>query len=348
MTQTLKIVIPMAGWGTRMRPHTWSKPKPLISVAGKASLDHLMDTFDTLPDSFAVEYIFIVGPYLGEIKIPAYISEHYPEITAHYVVQTEMKGQSHAIYLTKEYLDGPMMMIFSDTLIETDFSFLADEKSDVVAWVKAVPDPRRFGVAVADAEGSVTHFVEKPKTVENKLAVVGCYYFKEGMNLVAAIEEQVERNIILKDEYFLIDAINIMLEKGADGRVEEVGDYWLDTGTIDATLETNAAMLEILNLEEQEFEGENVEIIEPVAIHPSAKISNSKIGPNISIGANCVISDSQIEDSIVEAVTRIHSSVLTHSLIGAQAHVEGCGESRTPSSLNIGDNSVIKNKNCVT
>lgn len=340
MKTPLKIVIPMAGWGTRMRPHTWSKPKPLVSVAGKASLDHLMDTFNTLPDSFAVEYVFIVGPYLGETQIPAYIEKNYPEITAHYVVQTEMKGQSHAIYLTKEYLTGPMMMIFSDTLIETNFSFLDKEKSDVVAWVKAVPDPRRFGVAVADAEGKTAHLVEKPDSIENNLAIVGCYYFREGLDLVAAIDAQMEHKVMLKNEYFLADAINIMFEKGATGRVEEVGEYWLDTGTIDATLETNGVLLKGAKV--GEFSDGNVEIIEPVFIHPSTKITNAKIGPNVSIGANCEISDSQITDSIIEAGTHIQQAALTHSLIGANTQIEGVGKEDAPVNLNIGDNSWIK------
>ena len=340
MPQTLKIIIPMAGWGTRMRPHTWSKPKPLVSVAGKASLDHLMDTFNSLPDSFDVEYIFIVGPHLGEIQIPAYISKNYPQITSHYIVQTEMKGQSHAIYLTKEHLEGPMMMIFSDTLIETDFSFLDEEKSDLVAWVKAVPDPRRFGVAVTDDDGKISSLIEKPASMENNLALVGCYYFKEGADLVSAIEKQFERNVVLKNEYFLVDAINIMLENDLKGRVEKVGAYWLDTGTIGATLETNAEMLARFKVEDLRIEG--VEIIEPVAIHPSVKIRNSKIGPNVTIREDCEISDSRIEDSIIERETYVQNSVLSHSLIGTNTYIDGVGESKKPASINIGDNSWIK------
>src|SRR5688500_19164761 len=184
----------MAGWGTRMRPHTHSKPKPLVSVAGRTALEHLMDMFKTLPDPENVEYVFIVGPFLGELQIPAFIKENYPNLKAHYVVQNEMKGQSHALWLGREHMHGPMLMCFSDTLMETDFSFLAQETADVVAWVMPVPDPRRFGVAEVGSDGLVTRFIEKPQSMENNLVVVGCYYFNSAEKLLAAIEDQMQRD----------------------------------------------------------------------------------------------------------------------------------------------------------
>ncbi len=339
MTETLKIVIPMAGWGTRMRPHTWSKPKPLVNVAGKTSFEHLMDLFDTLPEPNRVEYIFIIGPYLGEMHIPAFVKEHYPDLTAHFVVQGEMKGQSHALYLARQYLTGPMLIIFSDTLIETDFSFLDREKSDAVAWVKAVPDPRRFGVAEVNEEGWVKKLIEKPQTMENDLAVVGCYYFKSSESLLAAIEEQMQRNVQLKNEFFLVDAINILLERGALMRVERL-DTWLDTGTIDATLETNAFLLKRMDRQPQEREG--VKVIPPVFIHPTAEVSEAVIGPDVSIGPDCKISQAVIEDSIIDEGTQITRAALTHSLIGSNCVVEGQPNSEAASSLNIGDNSEVR------
>ncbi len=346
MPETLKIIIPMAGWGTRMRPHTWSKPKPLVGVAGRTALDYLMDMFKSVPRTLKMEFIFILGPNLGELQIPPFIEEHYPEIKAHYVVQAEMRGQSHALYLGKEHLAGPMIMCFSDTLIETDLSFLDREQSDGVAWVKAVPDPRRFGVAEVDADGWVKRLVEKPQDMENNLALVGCYYFKRAEDLLGAIEEQMQRDIRLKEEFFLADAINILLERGARIRVDQV-ETWLDTGTIESTLETNRYLLERDGqalLSENNGNGKahapGVKIHAPVFIHETAEITESEIGPYASIGANCRIVGSVIEDSIIEADCEITDISLKRSVVGRQAKVQGTG-TRDVLTLNISDDSSV-------
>lgn len=338
MADTLKIVIPMAGWGTRMRPHTWSKPKPLISVAGRTSLDYLLEMFKTLPVSLNAEYVFIVGPHLGERQIPAYIAEHYPRLAAHFILQTVMKGQSHALWLAREFLNEPVLVVYSDTLIETDFAFLSSEKSDGVAWVKPVSDPRRFGVAEVDDSGRVTRLVEKPSTVDNNLALVGCYYFNEGAGLVSAIEEQMQRGVQLKGEYFLVDAINILLKRGMSIRTEKV-DIWLDTGTIDATLETNAYLLQRLDVQTVNIPG--LKVIPPVFIHPGSDIRNSVIGPNVSIGSGCRIVNCKIDDSILETGVQASDVFLSHSLIGNQVTIQGRGMNDQPVTLNIGDNSSV-------
>lgn len=323
-----------------MRPHTYSKPKPLVSVAGKTSLEHLMDMFKTLPEGLDVEYVFIVGPFLGELQIPAFIKENYPNLKAHYVVQHEMKGQSHALWLGREHMHGPMLMCFSDTLMETDFSFLAHEEADVVAWVMPVPDPRRFGVAEVSKDGWVKRFIEKPQSMENNLVVVGCYYFKSAERLLAAIEDQMQRGIMLKGEYFLTDTISLMIESGAKVRTQEIST-WLDTGTIEATLDTNKLLLEKQNTQANKYTGSEVNIVEPSFIHLTAEISNSTIGPYASIGANCKITNSSIAESIVEAGCEIQDSALIRSLIGRQAKVRGRGDGHIVQ-LNIGDSSEVR------
>ena len=185
---------------------TWSKPKPLVGVAGRTTLDHLLATFKSVPSLSKgstqgpnmAEYVIILGPFLGETQIPPYMKEHYPGYKVHYVLQSSMRGQSDALWLAREHLTGPMIMCFSDTLIETDFSFLAKEQSDGVAWVKPMPDPRRFGVAEVDKDGWIIRLIEKPASIKNKLVVVGCYFFREGRELVSAIEEQMKRKQSLR------------------------------------------------------------------------------------------------------------------------------------------------------
>jgi glucose-1-phosphate thymidylyltransferase len=340
MKETLKIFIPMAGWGTRMRPHTWSKPKPLVSVAGKTSLEHLLDMFKTMPDPENTEYVFIVGPYLGELQVPSFIEKNYPDLKAHYVVQREMKGQSHALWLAREYMHGPVLVCFSDTLMETDFSFLAQEEDDVVAWVMPMPDPRRFGVAEVGADGWVKRFIEKPQTMDNNLVVVGCYYFKNAEKLLAAIEEQMQRGIVTKGEYFLTDTISIMIENGAKVRTNQI-DTWIDTGTIEATLDTNKILLDQGKANKTINETtSDVKIIAPSFVHPSAEIRHSVIGPYASIGANCKITNSEITESIIEADCEIQDAMLIRSLIGTQAKVRGKGDGHAIQ-LNVGDHSFV-------
>lgn len=323
-----------------MRPHTYSKPKPLVSVAGRTTLEHLLDMFKTLPEPDNVEFVFIVSPYLGETQIPQFMHDNYPHIKAKYVVQQEMKGQSHAIWLAREHLDGPVMIVFSDSIIETNFSFLDKEEADAVAWVLPFPDPRRFGVAVVGEDGWVQRFIEKPKTIENNLVVIGCYYFKSGKQVIAAIEDQMARNLTLKGEFFLADTISVMIEQGAKVRTH-TGDGWLDTGTIEATLETNHVLLDRGRANKTVNKSiDGVEIIAPSFVDPSAEISNSVIGPYASIGAGCKISDSKITESIVEAECEIQAAALSRSLIGRYAKIQGRGHKHFIQ-LNVGDNSDV-------
>jgi glucose-1-phosphate thymidylyltransferase len=334
LTDHISIVIPMAGLGTRLRPHTWSKPKQLVSVAGKAVLGHVFDTFATVPEPDKIEMINIVG-YLGE-QIEAYMKENYPQVKAHFVMQEDPRGQSHAIYLAREYLHGPMLMVFADTLLETDLSFLAHETADAVAWVKPVSDPRRFGVAVVGADGWVTQLIEKPQDMSNNLAVVGFYYFKSAADLISAIEEQMRRDIQLKGEYFLADAVNIMLERGLKMRVEKV-DVWLDAGTVESLLETNHYLLEHdRDNSTLAAQRSGVVVIPPVFVHPTAKIENSVIGPHASIGAECRVLGSIVRNSILEDDALVTDVILENSLIGRHTQIR-----RRAMVVNAGDQTVL-------
>jgi glucose-1-phosphate thymidylyltransferase len=331
--ETIKVVIPMAGLGTRLRPHTWSKPKQLVSVAGKSVLDHVLDTLHSLPTGQEMELINIVG-YLGD-QIEAHVRAHYPNLNAHFVLQDDPRGQSHAVMLAREYLHGPMLIVFADTLIESDLSCLNLEDLEAMAWVKSVPDPRRFGVAEVGPDGFVRRLIEKPTEMDNNLVVVGFYYFRRAEDLLDAIDEQMQRDLQLKGEFFLADAINIMLERGLKMRVCEV-ETWLDAGTPEAILETNEFLLGrgAANCAPDTWPG--VVIVPPVYIDASAEVSSSVIGPNVSIGAGCKVERSIIQNSILEDEAHASQVILEGSLVGRRADI-----SRRAGVINAVDNTTV-------
>lgn len=336
MSETYTIAIPMAGLGTRMRPQTWSKPKPLIHLAGKTVLDYVLDQFKSIPRFKDSQFVLILSPNQENQVIP-YMQANHPDKKVRYVIQKVMRGQSDALYLAKEYLKGPMLMAFSDTLIESDFAFLDEENLDGVAWVKEVSDPRHFGVAEVNKIGHVIRLIEKPKETNNNLAVVGLYFFKNGVDLVNAIQQQFDKDIALNGEFFLADAINLMIKAGATMRVQSV-DVWLDAGKPETLLETNRYLLENGNDNSSAAsKREKVTVIPPVYIHPEAMIKGSVIGPHVSISQGAIIENSVLKNSIVEQGAIINNMVLENSLIGRSAAVRGRAEI-----MNIGDNSWIE------
>jgi len=332
----INIAIPMAGLGSRMRPHTWSKPKPLIAVAGKTFFDYVLGQFDSLPETFEPEYIFIVGPNQQE-QVEAHLQKYHSEKIYHFILQSDMRGQSHALYQAREFLQsGPMIMTFSDTLIETDLAVLKDSALQAGVWVKPVPDPRRFGVAVINNDDTVIKLVEKPDSIENNLAMVGFYYFSDGSQLIKAIEEQMDREITLRGEYFLADAVNVMLSHGVKMRVQRI-NVWLDAGIPAALLDTNRHLLEHGNANTGDCNADHISIIQPVYIHPSATIKSSVIGPHVSIGSDCKIEDSILRNCILDSEVELRQTLIEESILGNKVQVQG-----NFTRLNLGDNSAIR------
>lgn len=333
----LTVVIPMAGFGTRLRPHTWSKPKPLVQIAGKAVLDHVLDVVATATDLKDCRLAFIIG-YLGD-QIRAHMAAHYPDVETSYYVQEEMLGQTHAIAMAREVIHGPTIVLFSDTIVQDDLSFLLDPEAaqQGVIWVKQVEDPRRFGVVSVGPDGYVSDIIEKPDSMENDLAVVGYYYFSRGEDLIAAIDHQLNEGMITKGEYYIADAIRLMIDKGLKLATKEV-DVWLDAGVPETVLETNRYLLASDTGEEQAIRLNNgVKIVPPVFIHPDAEVAASVIGPHTIIGAGCQISYSKIENSIVEAGALIETSQLRDSLIGERSRVIGAR-----GKLDLADDSTVE------
>ena len=326
MTGPMKILIPMGGAGKRLQPLTWSKPKPLVSLAGKTVLDYVLEMFGTLPNSDSIELVFSINPYI-EGQLRDHMERHYPEKQVSFPVDREMRGQSDAFWPARDLLDGPVLVVFADTIIEHDFAELKDEAADGVIWVKPVPDPRQFGVTVCDEEGWVTQIIEKPGDFNNNLAVVGCYYFKDSQAILSAIQEQIERKLYLKGEFYIAEAINILIRGGMRFRTESV-DVWLDAGTPENLLATNRYLLDHgrdlpPHPQTDPAQNKNSIIIPPVHIHSTALIEGSVIGPHVSLGAEVIVQDSLLKDSIIGSSSQIKNSLLAESILGRNVRVLG-------------------------
>jgi len=328
---SMKAIIPVAGAGTKLRPHTYTQPKALIPIAGKTILSFIVDQ---LHDAGIQEFIFIVG-HLGE-KIQDYVQQTYPDLTTHFVYQNERQGTGHAIELTKNIVgDDEVFVVLGDTICEYDIQEVLQSPNSMLG-VKKVDDPRNFGVATIDEEGFIENVVEKPAIPKSNLALVGLYKIKESNFLYECLQHIYQENITTQGEYNLTDALDCMIKRGAKFQSFKVKS-WYDCGKKESLLESNATLLKKFGGNVNDFHDfKDTIIIPPVSIAAGCAISNSIIGPHVAIGANTTIQQSIIRDSIIGSYTNLDEVVLDNSLIGSDASVKGLSRS-----LNIGDNTEI-------
>ncbi|MCK7557777.1 NTP transferase domain-containing protein [Chitinophaga sedimenti] len=327
----MKAIIPVAGAGTKLRPHTYTQPKALIPLAGKTILSIIIDQ---LVEAGISEFVFVVG-YLGE-KIQHYVEKKYPTLTCHFVQQNSREGTGHAILLTREVVGtDEILIVLGDTIVETDLKeIIAAPVSQLC--VKKVDDPRNFGVAEMLDSGNISRVVEKPQIPKSNLALVGVYKIRETAQLYSCLEDNYQRQIKSHDEFQLTDALECMIQHGVKFNAFKVAN-WFDCGRKDTLLDTNATLLKKYKAANNPvLPYENTIIIPPVSIGEGCNIKNSIIGPNVAIGDNTVVSYSIVKDSIIGSFSNLYEVVLKSSLIGSDANIRGLSQS-----LNIGDNTEI-------
>jgi glucose-1-phosphate thymidylyltransferase len=321
------VILPVAGLGSRLRPQTWTKPKPLVSVAGKAMISHVIDrVLPVEPDSV----IFITG-FLGD-QIESWAKETL-DVPVAFVEQPVMRGQTDAILQARELAQNDALILFPDMLFEADFSGLTDVDADVVMFTKVVDDPSALGIAVVEGD-RITRLVEKPQEPISNLAVIGIYYFKDMNALYSAIEEQMERGISLKNEFFIADAIQIMINRGAKV-VSRTVTAWEDCGNVKNLLATNRYMLD--RMPTRAPASATSIIVEPSIVADDAVLEYSIIGPYASIGVGSVIRNSRIQNSVLEERAVVEDSRLDASIVGRRARVTGLS-----GSVNIGDDGSVQ------
>jgi glucose-1-phosphate thymidylyltransferase len=328
----MKVIIPLAGKGTRLRPHTHLIPKPMLKVGGKPVIDYVMEDVAKLG---GVDQVIYITGHLKE-SVESYARGKYA-FDSVFVEQTVQDGTAGAVALARDYVDQPVLIVFVDTVFDADLSVINSTDADGIIWVKEVEDYQRFGVVVTDADGNMTKIVEKPKTPVSKRANIGLYYIRNWKLLFEGIAH-VLKQPKNQGEYYLTDAFQYMIDKGAKIRVMDV-EGWYDAGKLDTLLQTNRDMLLRGRGSVPAGLGADVKVVEPVRIEDGCTIARSTIGPNVTLLAGSVVEDSIISDSVLGAKVQVRRAELTNSFIGDNAIVEGLkGE------LTIADHSEVRGK----
>jgi glucose-1-phosphate thymidylyltransferase len=333
----MKIIIPMAGMGKRMRPHTLTTPKPLIPIAGKPMVQRIVEDITKVCDEKVDEIAFVVGRFGKEAEDNLVKVAESLGAKGSIFYQDQPLGTAHAIMCAKECVTGKVVVAFADTLFKADFKM--DSSQEGIIWVQKVDDPKPFGVVKLDANNVITDFVEKPQEFVSDLAIIGIYYFKDGDYLRKELQYLLDNDIKEKGEYQLTNALENMKAKGAKftpGKVTE----WLDCGNKDATIYTNQRILEFIKntgTVSKTYKNTNSKIIEPCFIGENVQLTDSVVGPHASIGAGSVIENSVIKNSIIQTNCKIKNAELSNSMLGN--FVEFSGKSND---LSLGDYSTIR------
>ena len=335
----MNIIIPMAGRGSRLRPHTLTTPKPLIAFAGKSIVQRLVEDIVNVCDEEINEIAFIIGDFGKEVERNLINIANVLGAEGKIVYQDQPLGTAHAILCAKESLKGNVVVAFADTLFKADFKL--EKNSDGIIWVNKIDDPSSFGVVKVNEEKIITDFVEKPEFFVSDLAIIGIYYFKSGEILNKELQYLIDNDIKGKGEYQLTNALENMKNKGLKFTTGEVTE-WLDCGNKDATVYTCERVLDHNKNTEMIADDSqmiNSKIIEPCYIGSGTKIENSIIGPNVSIGNNTIILNSQIKESIIQNTSKIENAKLYKSMIGNNVFFDG---HNIELEVSIGDFSEVK------
>lgn len=328
----MNVIIPMAGRGKRLRPHTLTVPKPLVKIAGKPIVQHLVEDIADLLEEPISRIVFVTGRFGKDVE------DHLVQVAqdlgakGEIAYQDEALGTAHAIWCAKDALNGKTIVAFADTLFKADFKL--DEKADGVLWVKQIDDPSSFGVVKLDNQGHIIDFIEKPEEFVSDLAMIGIYYFKEGRDLYDEIEFLIENHVVRGGEYQLPDALKRLTEEGKEFKTGKV-DEWMDCGNAKVTIETSCRVLELKHPENHISEDATIEhssIIPPCYVGPQAKIINSVIGPNASIGEMTEIKNSRVARSLIQDRSEIDGHFIQDSMIGS--YVKAL---KVPKHISIGD-----------